>query len=34
VIDHYSWDARLAVLDDIVGLRGRNDRRLDRPAAA
>ncbi|MDR6851185.1 sugar transferase (PEP-CTERM/EpsH1 system associated) [Sphingomonas sp. BE123] len=34
VIDHYSWDARLAVLDDIMGLRGRNERRLDRPAAA
>ena len=34
VIDHYSWDARLAVLDDLMGLRGRNERRLDRPAAA
>jgi sugar transferase (PEP-CTERM/EpsH1 system associated) len=34
VIDHYSWDARLTVLDDLMGLRGRNERRLDRPAAA
>ncbi|MCA1197379.1 TIGR03087 family PEP-CTERM/XrtA system glycosyltransferase [Sphingomonas sp. R647] len=34
VIDHYSWDARLSVLDDLIGLRGRNDRRLERPAAA
>ncbi len=34
VIDHYSWDARLSKLDEIVGLRGRNERRLDRPVAA
>lgn len=34
VIDHYSWHARLSVLDEIVGLGDGNDQRPARPAAA
>ncbi len=33
VIDHYSWDAKLAALDEILGLGGRGDPQLRRTAA-
>lgn len=34
VIDHYSWDAKLAVLDDIMGFKGRSDPQPRRKVAA
>ncbi|MEG3179832.1 TIGR03087 family PEP-CTERM/XrtA system glycosyltransferase [Sphingomonas sp. LT1P40] len=34
VIDHYSWDAKLAALDGILGLGGRGDPQARRTAAA
>ncbi len=34
VIDHYSWNARLSALDEILQLRPRGERRASRSAAA
>ncbi len=34
VIDHYSWDAKLAVLDGIMGFKGRSDPQPRRKVAA